>query len=110
LTCEVRDQRDLLVGERSNLPAIDGDCADQLILLEHRYGQQCPNAGELDCRAGQWIAIEIGRIGVQVGNVDRLPGLGDSTQAGHRAGPALSAALQLGRYCCRATPVCDGVL
>ena len=29
-------QLDLLVGERANLLAVDGDRADQLIVLEHR--------------------------------------------------------------------------
>ena len=33
---EIRDQLDLLVGERPDLLAIDGDRADQLVVLEHR--------------------------------------------------------------------------
>ena len=33
---EVLDQLDLLVGERPHLLAINGDGADQLVLLEHR--------------------------------------------------------------------------
>ena len=32
-------QLDLLVGERAHLLAIDGDGADQLVLLEHRHGE-----------------------------------------------------------------------
>ena len=36
---EVLDQLDLLVGERANLLAVDGDRADQLVLLEHRHGE-----------------------------------------------------------------------
>ena len=31
------DQLDLLVGEWPHLLAIDDDCADQLVLLEHRH-------------------------------------------------------------------------
>ena len=31
------DQLDLLVGERPHFLAVDGDHADQLVLLEHRY-------------------------------------------------------------------------
>src|SRR5262245_35841176 len=31
------DQLDLLVGERSNIPTIDGDHANQLIVLKHRH-------------------------------------------------------------------------
>ena len=34
---EVRHQLDLLVGERADLLAVDGDGADQLVFLEHRY-------------------------------------------------------------------------
>ena len=37
---EVRDQLDLLVGERAHLLAVDGDGADQLVVLEHRHGEQ----------------------------------------------------------------------
>ena len=33
---EVRDQLDLLVGEGADLLAVDGDGANQLVLLEHR--------------------------------------------------------------------------
>ena len=34
---EVRDQLDLLVGERPNFLAVDDDRADQLVVLEHRH-------------------------------------------------------------------------
>ena len=37
---EVLDQLDLLVGERPHLLAVDGDGADQLVLLEHRHDEQ----------------------------------------------------------------------
>ena len=33
------DQLDLLVGERPDLLAVDGDRADQLVVLEHRHAQ-----------------------------------------------------------------------
>ena len=45
---EVRDQLDLLVGERTNLLTIDGDGADQLIVLEHRHIENGPIAAELN--------------------------------------------------------------
>ena len=45
---EVLDQLDLLVGERTNLLAVDGDRADQLVLLEHRHGENGPHAAEFD--------------------------------------------------------------
>ena len=46
---EVRHQLDLLVGERPDLLAVDGDGTDQLVLLEHRndkYGAIHRRAGE----------------------------------------------------------------
>ncbi len=39
---EVRDQLDLLVRERADLLAVDDDRADQLVLLEHRHSENCP--------------------------------------------------------------------
>ena len=47
---EVLYQLDLLVGERPHLLAVDGDGADQLVLLEHRHGKNGAGAGELDQR------------------------------------------------------------
>ena len=43
---EVLDQLDLLVGEWPHLLAVDGDRADQLVILEHRHSKQCASAGE----------------------------------------------------------------
>ena len=45
---EIRDQLDLLVGERPHLLAVDGDRADQLVVLEHRHGENGARAGEFD--------------------------------------------------------------
>ena len=44
---EVRDQLDVLVGEGAYFLAIDGDGADQLALLQHRYRQQRAGAAEV---------------------------------------------------------------
>ena len=40
LVGEVRDQLDLLVGERADLLAVDADGADQFVFLEHRHGHE----------------------------------------------------------------------
>ena len=40
-------QLDLLVGERPHLLAVDGDGADQLVVLEHRHGEKRACAAEL---------------------------------------------------------------
>ena len=45
---EVLHQLDLLVGERADLLAVDGDGADQLVVLEHRHDNDASGAAELD--------------------------------------------------------------
>ena len=45
---EVRDQLDLLVGERPDLLAVDDDGADQLVVLEHRHASTVRCAREFD--------------------------------------------------------------
>ena len=67
LTGEARQQFDLLVGEGTNLLAIDGDRADQLVLLEH---------GHDDLRARTRQPGRRGR--------DRLRGLVDAVDHGSR--------------------------
>ena len=44
LVGEVLHQRDLLIGERPHLGAVDDEGADQLVLLEHRHCQMRPTA------------------------------------------------------------------
>src|SRR6266516_1291576 len=70
---KVRDQRNLLLGEPSDLPAIDGNQADDLVLLEHRYDEQRPDPGEFDVGNRQRIAVEVNLIRTQVSDMDRLP-------------------------------------
>src|SRR5262249_44762299 len=41
---EIRDQLNLLVGERSNFLTINNDRADQLVFLKHGYGHKRPRA------------------------------------------------------------------
>ena len=47
---EILDQLDLLVGERAHLLAINGDPADQLVLLEHGHGEHGASAGHFNER------------------------------------------------------------
>ena len=44
---EVLHQLDLLVGERAHLLAVDGDRADQLVVLEHRHDERSRAAAKL---------------------------------------------------------------
>ena len=77
---EVRDQLDLLVGERPHLLAIDGDHADQLALLEHRHHENGARAGRLGERYRPGLAIEVGRFSSEVGDVLHPPGLGNASK------------------------------
>ena len=75
---EIRDQLDLLVGERLHLLPIDGDHADQLALLDHRHHENGARAGRLGERYRPRLAIEIGRFSSEVGDVLHPPGLGNA--------------------------------
>src|SRR5258707_4022151 len=44
---EIADQLDLFLCEGSYLLTVDGNCADRLVLLEHRHGHVAPCAAEL---------------------------------------------------------------
>jgi hypothetical protein len=57
LAREAPDQVDLLVGERPNLLAVDGDGADQFVLLEHRDKHVRAGAGSLNERNEARIAL-----------------------------------------------------
>src|SRR5260370_40488491 len=59
LACEIAHQRDLLVGKRSDLLAVDGDCAVQFGLLEHRHDHHCPYAPQFNRRDRQSLAVQI---------------------------------------------------
>ena len=67
-------QLDLLVGERADLLAVDGDCADQLVVLEHwdeHHGTRAGDAGRVAT-----MPIEAGEIGMlcpaDVGDMNHL--------------------------------------
>ena len=55
------DQLDLLVGERTDLLAIDGDSADQLVFLEHRHDDNRARTAQVwrSARAGYSARISI---------------------------------------------------
>jgi hypothetical protein len=45
LSGKVLDQIDLFIAERSHLLAVDADCANQFVILEHRNGDHGARAG-----------------------------------------------------------------
>ena len=81
-SAKLLNQLDLLVGERTDLLAIDGDGADELILLEHGHENQCVDAGDIDCGNSQWMAVEIRLIFSQVSYLKRLSGLSNAAHRG----------------------------
>ena len=50
LTGETLEQFDLLFRERLNLLAVDPDCTNQLVLLEHWHDEQSTASREFDLR------------------------------------------------------------
>ena len=68
---EIAHQLDLLVGERPDFLAMDGDCADQPVVLEHRDGEQRSNAAEVDSGDRMGHAATYDGIVSDVVDVDR---------------------------------------
>src|SRR5208282_722158 len=77
LGSEVRDQLDLLVGERPHLLAVNVDRSNQLVILEHRHTKKRASAGGFDKRNHGWIAPDISFLRRKVGNMDDLLGSRD---------------------------------
>ena len=69
---EVLHQRDLLVGERPHLLAINDDDANGLVVLEHRHGEKGPCASGFYHGHNRRIAIDIGLFGQHVGDMLHL--------------------------------------
>ncbi len=68
---EVLQQRDLLVGERPNLLAIDRDAAEQRLVLAQRHGEQRASTTKIDECAAIGFACSV-VVGVrQIRNVDQ---------------------------------------
>src|SRR5262245_4413526 len=95
---KIADQLDLLVGERSDLLAVDGDRADQLVFLKHGHSDVRPRAAELRRIAGL-------RLGSIIGGVGQLPCLQDAGEKGPGFGAKRSAApLEFGQCGRRVDP------
>jgi hypothetical protein len=67
-------ERDVLVAERALLAAVEDDDADQVFLDDDRNPEQRP--------VGPWPAVRVLRIGLDIGDMDGLPG--DGGAADHR--------------------------
>src|SRR5262249_18949903 len=71
---EIVNKLDLFVAERPHLLAVDGDRADQLILLEHRYDENGASAGRLGQGNRRWLAFDVGLLQSEVDDVLQLLG------------------------------------
>ena len=94
---EVLDQLDLLVGEGPHFLAIDRDRADQLVVLEHRHIQQSPESSEIDGGHEDRLALDIGCLGSDVGDMDGLLRLDGASKRGARPGALRTALPELGK-------------
>src|SRR6202043_2884862 len=70
LGSEVRDQRDLLVGEGADLLPEDTDRPDQLILPEHRHHEKRSTTAEFDRSDHPRHGLKITLSGPGIGDVD----------------------------------------
>jgi hypothetical protein len=77
---EVLNQPDLLLGEGADLLVIDRDGADQFTLLEHRNQEVCSSTGAFHEADEARIALQVGRLSREVGNVDNVSGLYETSE------------------------------
>ena len=95
LRCEVFDQLNLLVGERTDLLAKHTNCANEFAFLEHWHDQIGPRARDFDEGNNAAVFPDVGLIGPKVGNVNNLFGICDAierdfriiAQVNHRIAP-----------------------
>ena len=84
---EIGHQFDLLVRERADLLAKDGDGADEVARVEHRHVDDCASTGEVGDGDDRWIALKVRRLRPKIVGVRYLLGPGDmsKTRLGMRA-------------------------
>src|SRR6478672_9077376 len=80
LAREALDQLDLLVGEGSNLLTIDGNCANQLVLLEHRHDDKGAGAAEIGHSPDRRKAVKVSWVSLEVVGMNWLFGASDAPQ------------------------------
>ena len=103
LVGEVREQLNLLVGERTHFLTIDGDRADQLVLLQHRHGEKCPHAAELDRRnSGRKAFTDVDLVSREVSDMNHLFGRDQAAEDAFRTGTVVRRQLAgFGKGCGR---------
>ena len=94
---ETADQLDLLVREGTSFLAIDANRADQLLVLEHRHYEQCPDAAKLDAGNRQRVAFAIGPVGRIIDHMQNVAALDHATDRVERSGTMRLAPQELGK-------------
>ena len=79
LRCKVHHQRYLLICKRANVLAIHRNCADQLIVLEHRHRYKSPCPGFVDKRYHPRV-MWVGTFGPEVSCVHDILGSGKALE------------------------------
>ena len=82
---EVRNQLNLLVGERPHFLAVDGDRSNQLALFEHRNAEKGAGAASVHKTNEGWRTFEVGLLRPEVGDVNDLPRASDTPKRELRA-------------------------
>src|SRR5262249_4901143 len=86
LRSEVGDQLDLFVRKRKVLLSVDGNRADQLVLLEHRRDEKGTGAASIRKLNEGWVTLHIGLLRPDVGDVNNLPRVSEAPERNRRAG------------------------
>src|SRR5580704_91853 len=66
---EALHQRDLLLGERANLPAVNDESAEQSVVLRKRHGQSSARTAQVDESTAKSLA---GTVGVLRSNIEDM--------------------------------------
>src|SRR5262245_44094030 len=69
---------------------VNPDCADQLIVFEHRHGNSSPKSAEVDGSYKNGFALDVGRFHFDISDMDRLPRFNNAAESGSRTRPVWS--------------------
>ena len=64
----------------TDLLAVDKDCADQFVLLEHRHAHHRPVASEVDGGHEDRLAVDISGLRLDIDDMNRLPRFDDAAE------------------------------
>src|SRR5262249_41311395 len=93
---EIAEQLDLFIAEWPDLLAIDHDRSNQVLVLQHRHGEDGPGTGKVHRGDTYRIALGISVLRGDVGNVNDLFGGGEATDSGLWPRPNRTVLPQLG--------------